>query len=398
MKKTKKIILISPAYYPDIRTAKFIKSFIESGFKVYILRYRKRESDMYDDILKEYRSKIVVYDIKSLFSTPNIPFNIIRDKKVRNYIKKIKPDIVFCRDIFLSTFINKKIKRSFPDTIFILDICDNYPEIVGIFLRGVFRKLGVSILNYVEKRALKLFDHVIFVSEHSCKYVLAKHNVTKNIKYSIIYNMPLKSSFIPKFSSRDKYRKGLVYIGTVDKGIRDLDTVIRAISHIKNSYNMKIKFDVYYFRDDLAIINYYKQLCSFLNIEDLVNFMEAIPHAQLYDTLNKYVIGVIPHVRNPGVDFTIPNKLFDYAASGLYILSSDNPALVEVINNFNLGKVYIGGDFVDCAHKIIEILNEYYSNYDKKPRFEDFYWEKYFGSFFYKLEDNLKDKIRSTQG
>lgn len=382
----KKILFIIPYYKPDIRTIKFIKSFWERNFDIYILAYRMRDFNLYKDVLDLDRiENIKIYSIKSIFKTPNIPFNIFRDKKICDFINKIKPHYVFCRDIFLSTFLNSSFKKKNFSTRFILDICDNYPEVFEVIYR-IKGKLFSFILNHIEKRALKIFDHINFVSDYSFKFICQKHGIDK-LEYSIIYNVPLIMDNLECKFKMD--REGIVYIGTIDRNIRDIDTVLKAIKFLKEAYNVSINFDIYYFKSDENLVNYYRNLCISYNIIDNVNFIIAVPHFQLCSILRKYKIGIIPHCRNKAVDFTIPNKIFDYIQNGLAILSSDNPALCELVEKYDLGLVYKGEDYIDCAIKMRKLLNIYNENdYNSKGINiikKELNWDKIFEKFFVQL-------------
>ena len=52
--------------------------------------------------------------------------------------------------------------------------------------------------------------------------------------------------------------------------------------------------------------------------------------------------------------YCLPNKLFEYAFSNLYILASDFPDIKKIIEDFDLG-VCSSLNFTDLKQKIIEI-------------------------------------------
>jgi len=380
MHKNKTVLFIIPSYMPDIRNSKFIKSFYEKGFNVYVLAYEFRDFKIYKHILDGVNN-VKVYKIKSIFPTVNIPFNLFRDQKIKNYLNQIKPDIVLCRDIFLSTFLTKNFKKKNPKTKFILDICDNYPEVVENIYGGIKGKFLGIVLNIVEKRALKLFDYINFVSEYSFNYIIGKHKIN-GLNHTVILNVPLKPNL--KFNSTN--RNGMVYIGTIDKGIRDIDTILKAIKYLKENDEIYERLDIYYFQSDINLIEEYKSLSLKYGIEELINFYEAVERTKLDEILVKYKIGIVPHCRNKATDFTIPNKLFDYISNGLAVLASDNPAMMDIINKYDIGMVYEGGNYIDCAFKMKRLLSEYYDKkyFNKGPMIiqKELNWEYCFENFY----------------
>jgi len=382
---SKKIVFIVPFYPPNIRVTKFIRSFIEREFKVYVLSYNLRKFNLYNSIVNFEDGNIINYLINSIFNYPNIPFDFLRDRKIRSYVEKINPDYIICRDVFLSTFLNLRFKIKNNNTKFILDLCDNYPEVVESTYKGFVGRFLGAFLNFIEKRSLKLFDHVIFVSEHSFKYVSHKHLI-KNLKYSIVYNVPLKPKFGLFSDISDKDRYGMVYIGTIDKDIRDLDTIFKAIKYLKDKGGSLENFDIYYFESDKSFVETYRKLCINYGIGEIVNFYKAVKRSELDAILKKYKIGLVPHRRNKAVDFTIPNKIFDYISNGLAVLASNNPAMMDIINKYDIGIVYEGGNYIDCAFKMNKLMIEYYTKeyFIKGPIIiqKELNWEYFFENFY----------------
>jgi len=361
----RKVLIIVPKFPPNIRVSKIVRSLLDKTDSVYILFDKKREFSTYKDLVNENCKNLRIYSVGD-FLPVNWPYNILRNMRIRSYVNRLKPDLVWCNDIFLSGFLNKKFKLRNKNIKYVLDICDNYPEVYSVLPNMKFKKLITNLLNKIEKQAIKNYDLSIFVSPDSYTYIKKKHKLDK-FKYYILYNLPYldvrrnvevkvgsKNVIIPKDegSNRD-----IVYIGTIDENIRDLVTVIKAISYLKKINHINVFFDVYYFDESSIQIIKYTNMCKEMGIEKNVSFKKAVPHSMLNETLRKYSIGIVPHCRNKGVDYTIPNKLFDYMLNGLCPLVSDNPALKGIVAKYNIGKVYRGRDYINCAQKIRELLD-----------------------------------------
>jgi glycosyltransferase involved in cell wall biosynthesis len=379
----KKVLFIYPTSSIDIRLYKFMISFLEENYSIYIAYHKRQDSNIFQNKLKNYQHNITKIKVGN-FLPVNFPFNFTRNFKIRKLIKKLKPDIVICRDILLSGFYRLYLNKYIKNSIY-LDICDNYPEVIRTVLKGNIGKIGMFIANKIEKNAISKFPNIIFVSNESLRYIKNKHNV--EIKHShIVYNVPYKIDCNIDLIEENNKENDLIYIGTINKNIRDLDTILKSIHYLKKKCNLLINFDIYYFQHQKVIVDYYKEICNVYNIHKQIRFINAVKKEALTDILLTYKIGVVPHCRNKATDFTIPNKIFDYMQHGLPVLASDNPSLKGIIERYNVGVCYKGGDYLDCSKKIEEMFNNHYkyklySSNGKKAIKNSFNWDSYFEKF-----------------
>ena len=351
----KKVLFIYPSYI-DIRLYKFMKSFLDIGYTAYIAYHKHGSLKTFGHKLKNYDKNINTIRVGN-FLPVNFPFNFIINFKIRKLIKKIKPDIVICRDILLSGFyrlyLNKYIKNSTY-----LDVCDNYPEVIRVVLKGNIGKIGMFITNKIEKKAISKFPNIIFVSNESLRYIKNKHNIEEINHPYIVYNVPYNNINIGIIKENNR-ENDLIYIGTINKDIRDLNTIFKSLRYLKEERNLLINFDIYYFQHQKGIVDHYKKICDIFNINKQVSFINAVKKEELSNILLTYKIGVVPHCRNKATDFTIPNKIFDYMQHGLPVLASDNPSLKRIVERYGVGVCYKGGDYLDCSKQIEEIISKY---------------------------------------
>lgn len=373
----KNIAIIQPLQYTDIRQDKMIKSFVEKGYKVNIIFSKKNESKVTEIIYSKIDKNIKFYNLNTKIPV-NIPFNFYRNKKINNILKELKPEVIICRDVLISGFISKN--HSYKSY---LDICDNFPEVLDCIIGKPLNKLANIICNYYERNAIKKFKNIIFVSEDSAKYVLGKHKMEYK-QYIILENAPNKK----KIGTNTNVKKlDFVYIGTINKKIRDIETVINAIEYSALK-GVNITFDIYYFRNQIDIISEYKELVLRKNIDDRVNFYEAVPIEELPNILSKYRCGLVPHCRNKSTDYTIPNKLYDYLQQGIHVITSDNPSLKKFCDELNVTKYYLGGNYKSLSNVMIELLenNKTYENTNGKDIINNsLNWEYQFDKLYREL-------------
>ena len=58
-------------------------------------------------------------------------------------------------------------------------------------------------------------------------------------------------------------------------------------------------------------------------IDDYVLWVGWIRHEEMNALISESKVGIIPHYTSDHVNTTIPNKIFDYMAHGLPVISSD---------------------------------------------------------------------------
>lgn len=374
MIKRKKVVLIFPIFPIDIRGYKYILSF-HKEYDIYLLIAKTLENDcIFSDLSEKIKEKINIESRLPL----NFPFNYFRSKKIRQEIKRINPDLVICRDIFLSNFLNKKMKKDKRE--YVLDFCDNFPEVLRTMF-GFKGKVASLILEKIEKKSINLFDKIIFVSPESYDYVLLKHNIKKE-KY-ILENVPFKIEK-EKINYKRKKTKDLIYLGTMNKKIRDFETIFLGLKKLKME-DKKIYLDIYYFLSQDKLKNYYEELSKKLEINDLVRFHPAVKYEELNSLLLDYKIGLVPHTRSAATDYTIPNKIYDYMQIGLPVLASNNPSLENIIKKYKFGELYLGENQESFAEKVIELISKntrVYSENGINGIKNKLNWEKQFKEIF----------------
>lgn len=68
-------------------------------------------------------------------------------------------------------------------------------------------------------------------------------------------------------------------------------------------------------------------------------------------------VGVVPHHADEAWNTTIPNKLFDYMAAGLPVITSDARPAARIIKDTNAGIVFRSADTQSLAQAIIKLAN-----------------------------------------
>lgn len=365
-----KILYITKTF-PDVRGVKWVKTFSEYNHSTMILtETHKKELDTWNykaQVLEiGSQSKTSIFYAKKTLKTVLLKFNE----------KKYVPDIIVLRDIFQSK-VALSLSKHYK-TKLIIDVADNYPEVVFQMKTNILGKLISYFLNKIEKEVLLESDNILVVTEQSKNYLVKKYEPQlKSGKVNVIRNVPEKKADIKKENlsgilnkkvSTDNIR--LIYIGSYVNRIRDLSTVINAMSKI----GVKVELDIYTFNKE-RVEAFLRQFnpSSHLNIR----VFPPVKNSSLEELLEQYDIGLVPHKRGKGTDYTEPNKLYDYVRSLLPVLTSDNPALIDTINNLQVGDYYEEGNtesFIKAVNNIVENYSYYQNNCLKESHRID--WEQ----------------------
>lgn len=143
----------------------------------------------------------------------------------------------------------------------------------------------------------------------------------------------------------------VAYVGGLLPG-RGLEQAIRALAHAPEVRLRLVGPGSDAYRDDLRRCGEGSDVGSRLELRD------PVPPAQLLDQIADAAAGLMliePVCRS--YELTLPNKLFEYAAAGLPILTSDLPVIGAAVRSDGLGEVVAVDDPASIARGMQRILD-----------------------------------------
>ncbi len=183
----------------------------------------------------------------------------------------------------------------------------------------------------------------------------------------------------------------ILYQGGFGRG-RGLEEIIRAFALVKSEAQLIMRGPPNEYRDQMI------DLARSLGMdESRISFPRAVAESELISTALQADIGLIPY--NPvwfGYRYRCPNKLSQYAAAGLPILSSTTQFVADIVQKNNIGYVVDISNLEQVAAKIDE-LNSNRSELAEKGRqarrfFEEaFNWEGLSHDLFEDIMSLTKD-------
>jgi len=241
----------------------------------------------------------------------------------------------------------------------IFDMRENYPELTWLSKKKKTNllKLKVGFLKIFEKIACKMSDHILVVVDESKERlvnlgiedkkitVVMNCEIKENFSENKI-NMKLKKDLESKFSSNFVFG----YIGGFGYH-RGLDVAIKSLRYIKK----EIKNAKLIIVGNGKNYNELLDLVKKLHLENDVIFTGFVPHDHLPTYVSIFDIGIIPHISNPHVDSTIPNKIWQYMLMEKPQVVSSAPPLKRIATKTKCGLVFKSGDSKSMAEKIITL-------------------------------------------
>lgn len=358
-----KICFVYQSNYPwDIRVQKIASSLKFYGHSVFIVSSNELGKDRVEitDEALVIRPPAVVKGESIINEVVNFPvfFNPLWVTTINKVVREKEIDLIIVRDLPLALAATRVGRKNKIPVI--MDMAECYPEL----LRSIWQFGAGGVMKYfthnprlgdmIEKRAIKELDHIFAMIEES-EERLAGLGCDRD-KISIVSNTPPISKFsndalVDRHSNDDVIK--ILYTGWVNKG-RGVDKAIEGVVEFVNNNDRKIQLDIYGSGDAFGIC---ESLISAHNLEGFVTLHGWKSHDEIVQKISVSHIGLVSHRYCTHWNNTIPNKLFDYMASGLSIITSNVPPVARIVNEEECGSVYVDDDAQSFAKALSSMID-----------------------------------------
>ncbi len=358
---SKSIVYVWDADYPwDVRTEKITLALTRAGHSVHIVARNKAWRPT-TEVLPEgtvHRMppwKFVGQTVDSALGFPAF-FSPRWVRLIDKTCSDANADLIIVRDLPLCpTAIRVGKRLQIP---VMLDMAENYPAM----MRALWETGRHTITDYLirnpaitqrlERKCVHEVSHVVTVVEESSDRVAAL-GVTSD-KLTVVSNTPplARLDLVDGARAANRDRIEVVYMGNLEV-VRGLLESVEAVALLKAAgTHIRLRI-IGRGRDEMLI----KQRCASLSLgENDVQFLGYIEsHAEALNIVAGSDVGLMPHRKNESWDTTIPNKLFDYMAAGLPVVSSNAAPCERILNETGAGRVFRSGDAKGIAAAIKEV-------------------------------------------
>jgi glycosyltransferase involved in cell wall biosynthesis len=339
------VCLVWDADYPwDVRLEKCARSLTEHGHHVAIVarnraRQESRATLPEGEVHRMPPWRALPRALDDRLSFPAF-FNPRWARLIRRVAVGHAANIIVCRDLPLApTAIWVARRLGLP---MVLDMAEHYPAMMqALWDSGTKRPWDVVVRNpravaAVERWVLPRVDHVLVVVEENRDRLVALGVPAERV--TVVSNTPPLSRVRDQAAVSNRGLDAplaLVYLGLLEAP-RGVGVVLHGVRHC-----IDVGIPV-----TLQVIgagregNAFRALVRQLDLERHVEFTGRLPHQEALAAMRRADIGLVPHEPNESWNMTIPNKLFDYMAAGLPVLSSDAIPAARIVRQTGCGLVF----------------------------------------------------------
>lgn len=356
-----KIAYVWDADYPwDVRTEKVCGALAEAGHDVHILARNKAWQPLAERLPEGTVHRMPPWRwagnrVDRLLSFPAF-LNPRWLSHLRRQVRVLQPDLLLVRDLPLC-----------PTAIWVargagvpvgLDMAENYPAMIRAIWTA--RRHGAAdflirnprLVALVERWCLPRLDGVLVVVRESGER-LVRLGVPRE-KITVVSNTPRRAR-AERPAARPERSPGapleVVYLGLMEipRGVGDL---IAALGRLRDGgHTVRLRLigegrDRHLFEAQATRLRLRPREVEFLGYVENRRALELVAQAD---------VGVIPHHADEAWNTTIPNKLFDYMAAGLAVVTSDAVPAARIVTETGAGRVCRSSDPADLAAAILAL-------------------------------------------
>jgi glycosyltransferase involved in cell wall biosynthesis len=351
-----RVLYVWDADYPwDVRTEKVCLALVEGGHRVVIAARNLRASPR-----TETRPEGIVERLpagpapgRRLLSFPAF-FNPLWLGHLIRLVHRHSIDLIMVRDLPLAPTALLASRGRRP---VILDMAENYPAMIrDIWTDRRQRPFDILVRNpalvaHLERMVIGRVSHVLTVVEESSDR-LVELGIPRE-RTSVVSNTPPKARVSAPLPRVVGEPLRIIYLGLMEKH-RGIASVLDASARLKQSC-VPFHLDMV---GDGRDYDHFQGYAATLGLPaEIVTFHGRLPHADAIRLVAQAHVGLVPHEARESWNTTIPNKLFDYMAAGLAVVSSDAAPAARVVNETGAGLVFRSGDGDALAEKIRQCLN-----------------------------------------
>lgn len=358
------LVYLWDADYPwDVRAEKICASCTEAGYDVHIVARNRGWQTAIERLPEGVVHRMEPWRWAGRRADGVLSFPAFCNPRwighLSRVVREVHPVVLMVRDLPLCpTAIWVGARYGIP---VVLDMAENYPAMMRKnFEAGVQRPIDYLVRNpaavaAVERFCLPRVSRILVVVEESAARLRTLGVPAERI--TLVSNTPPLS----RAQERPALRAGdgagpltLVYVGILEvpRGISDLLHAVRlsrGSSPMIRALIVGTGRDASIFRAEAAALG--------LDEHEVVFTGHVASHEEVRRLVREADIGVLPHRVSEAWNTTIPNKLFDYMAAELPVITSDAAPFARIVRETGAGIAFRSHDPAALAGAIRTLMD-----------------------------------------
>lgn len=356
-----KILKVWDADYPwDVRVEKVCRALHGAGHEVHLVARNRQRRERFERLPYATVHRLGNFGLLGRAIDDAISFPAFCNPRwvrlIHGTASRAGAELILCRDLPLAPAAIWAGRRLGVPVV--LDMAENYPAMIRAMWDARRQRphdwlvRNPAAVARVEQWAIRRVDHILVVVEES-RERLTELGVSGD-RITIVSNTPSKSRPASLAHPSRGERSGglhLVYLGLLEAP-RGIGTLIEAIARCRDR-GLDVRATIIGDGRERALFEEKARALALLDRE--VVFLGYVPYEDALDIVASADVGVIPHFSNDSWNSTIPNKLFDYMAAGIPVLTADARPAARVVRQSGCGVVFESGN-ADAMASAIESL------------------------------------------
>ena len=355
------ISLLWDADYPwDVRVEKVVGSLLRDGHQVHLIcrNLQRRAEYEYINGLHVHRLPRFPRQLTALHAVLSFPafFNPLWLHALWKVSRRNRAELMMVRDLPMcpaGLWVARLLRIPC-----LMDMAECYPEMLrctwafeGVKAKNILVR-NPRLADMVEKYCLRRLDMIMVMIEESAARLRRKG--VPAARLAIVSNTPRLALAEQYLQARRESRQfDIVYIGLLNPS-RGLDTVLEgAALLVKNGFAFRLTI-AGTGKDQKRLQGMVKKL----KLASHVIMPGWIVHEKVDELFSRATVGLVPHHVCAHWDHTIPNKLFDYMAAGIPVLSTNVRPMERIIRETECGLVYADWHPESFADAVMRLNDE----------------------------------------
>ncbi len=356
-------VVVDNTFFNDERVKREVDILKHHFGKIYVLCF-----DFGNGLVSDNDENIIVSKIKIkrkhkdllVFIQNWLPgYESLWANRISQFIDKNKLDVIHAHDLYMARAARKGIDKSKRDCKLILDLHENYPEVVKSYswTKGVIRGAVARPEKWKKKEHeyLKYADNIIVLSESFKKQLTDKHKDFNSKQFIVFPNVPDLTTLNSYgeddiFLDIDKNHPIFFYFGVIGKR-RGIFQTIKVFKEYLKKGNIGTllfigpldKYDKQAFTDEINARDVKSNIIyiPWIDIEQLPSYMKISD------------VCLAPFEKNPQHESGISNKIYQYMYGKKAIISSNCKPQQELIEKYNFGMIFCNDqEYLDAMIKL----------------------------------------------